>query len=158
MCFHCRFFFFFFFAVLWMSCLFSAVSSIIVRKISPHIWVYSGPTSQVKSSKGKNLLRNNLVTWGLFLTCLERLCTLLWHLVGIVCVFDSESTLKEQFDKEKATLQQSIHKNSALISEKDQQVENLRSEVRLKCMMVLSIFSWYGILLTWACTNWIMAS
>lgn len=45
--------------------------------------------------------------------------------------FDSESTLKEQFDKEKATLQQSIHKNSALISEKDQQVENLRSEVRL---------------------------
>lgn len=47
------------------------------------------------------------------------------------CVFDSESTLKEQFDKEKAALQQSIHKNSALISEKDQQVENLRSEVRI---------------------------
>ncbi|XP_076586254.1 CAP-Gly domain-containing linker protein 1 isoform X5 [Chaetodon auriga] len=41
----------------------------------------------------------------------------------------SESTLKEQFEKEKATLQQSIHKNSALISEKDQQVENLRSEL-----------------------------
>ncbi|XP_031712144.1 CAP-Gly domain-containing linker protein 1 isoform X5 [Anarrhichthys ocellatus] len=41
----------------------------------------------------------------------------------------SGSTLKEQFDKEKAVLQQSIHKNSALISEKDQQVENLRSEL-----------------------------
>ncbi|XP_070712165.1 CAP-Gly domain-containing linker protein 1 isoform X2 [Pempheris klunzingeri] len=41
----------------------------------------------------------------------------------------SESTLMEQFDKEKAALQQSIHKNSALISEKDQQVENLRSEL-----------------------------
>ncbi|XP_068560112.1 CAP-Gly domain-containing linker protein 1 isoform X4 [Cebidichthys violaceus] len=41
----------------------------------------------------------------------------------------SESTLKQQFDKEKAVLQQSIHKNSALISEKDQQVENLRSEL-----------------------------
>lgn len=41
----------------------------------------------------------------------------------------SESTLKEQFDKEKAALQQSIHINSALISEKDQQVENLRSEL-----------------------------
>ncbi|XP_062418124.1 CAP-Gly domain-containing linker protein 1 isoform X4 [Pungitius pungitius] len=41
----------------------------------------------------------------------------------------SESTLKEQFDKEKSVLQKSIHKNSALISEKDQQVENLRSEL-----------------------------
>ncbi|XP_074493969.1 CAP-Gly domain-containing linker protein 1 isoform X7 [Sebastes fasciatus] len=40
-----------------------------------------------------------------------------------------ESTLKEQFEKEKAALQKSIHKNSALISEKDQQVENLRSEL-----------------------------
>uniref|UniRef100_A0A7N9AN25 CAP-GLY domain containing linker protein 1a n=1 Tax=Mastacembelus armatus TaxID=205130 RepID=A0A7N9AN25_9TELE len=41
----------------------------------------------------------------------------------------SESTLKEQLDHEKAALQQSIHKNSALISEKNQQVENLRSEL-----------------------------
>ncbi|CAJ1068185.1 CAP-Gly domain-containing linker protein 1 isoform X5 [Xyrichtys novacula] len=41
----------------------------------------------------------------------------------------SESTLKEQFDKEKAALQQSIHKNSALVSEKDHQVENLKSEL-----------------------------
>lgn len=46
-------------------------------------------------------------------------------------VFDSESTLKEQLDKEKDALQQSIHKNSALISEKDKQVQNLRSEVRI---------------------------
>uniref|UniRef100_A0A8D3B403 CAP-Gly domain containing linker protein 1 n=1 Tax=Scophthalmus maximus TaxID=52904 RepID=A0A8D3B403_SCOMX len=44
-------------------------------------------------------------------------------------VFDSESTLKEQLDKEKAALQQSVRKNSALISEKDQQVENLKSEM-----------------------------
>lgn len=43
--------------------------------------------------------------------------------------WNSESTLKEQLDKEKAALQQSIHKNGALISEKDQQVENLKSEV-----------------------------
>ncbi|KAM9392460.1 CAP-Gly domain-containing linker protein 1 isoform 2-T3 [Pholidichthys leucotaenia] len=42
---------------------------------------------------------------------------------------ESESTLKDQLDKEKAALQQSIHKNSALISEKDQQVENLKSEL-----------------------------
>ncbi|XP_069555475.1 CAP-Gly domain-containing linker protein 1 isoform X4 [Brachyistius frenatus] len=41
----------------------------------------------------------------------------------------SERTLKEQLNKEKAALQQSIHKNSALISEKDQQVENLKSEL-----------------------------
>ncbi|KAM4576946.1 CAP-Gly domain-containing linker protein 1 isoform 4-T4 [Odontesthes bonariensis] len=41
----------------------------------------------------------------------------------------SESTLKEQLKKEKATLQQAIHKNSALISEKDQQVDNLKSEL-----------------------------
>ncbi|XP_037536957.1 CAP-Gly domain-containing linker protein 1 isoform X3 [Nematolebias whitei] len=41
----------------------------------------------------------------------------------------SESTLKEQSDKEKATLQQSIYKTSALISEKEQQVENLKSEL-----------------------------
>ncbi|XP_022613366.1 CAP-Gly domain-containing linker protein 1 isoform X3 [Seriola dumerili] len=41
----------------------------------------------------------------------------------------SESTLKGQLDKEKAALQQSIHKNSALISEKDQQVEKLGSEL-----------------------------
>lgn len=54
------------------------------------------------------------------------------------CLFDSESTLKEQFDKEKAALLQSIHINSALISEKDQQVENLRSEVGIDYMMVLS--------------------
>nr|XP_040051431.1 CAP-Gly domain-containing linker protein 1 isoform X6 [Gasterosteus aculeatus aculeatus] len=36
---------------------------------------------------------------------------------------------EEQFDKEKTVFQQSIHKNSALISEKDQQVESLRSEL-----------------------------
>ncbi|XP_029294704.1 CAP-Gly domain-containing linker protein 1 isoform X5 [Cottoperca gobio] len=41
----------------------------------------------------------------------------------------SESTMKEQFDKEKAALQKSIHKNGALISEKDLQVENLKSEL-----------------------------
>uniref|UniRef100_A0A672YGY7 CAP-GLY domain containing linker protein 1a n=1 Tax=Sphaeramia orbicularis TaxID=375764 RepID=A0A672YGY7_9TELE len=41
----------------------------------------------------------------------------------------SENTLKEQLVKEKAALQQSINKNSALTSEKDQQVENLRSEL-----------------------------
>ncbi|XP_071060524.1 CAP-Gly domain-containing linker protein 1 isoform X5 [Pseudochaenichthys georgianus] len=41
----------------------------------------------------------------------------------------SESTSKEQHEKEKATLQKSINKNSALISEKDQQVETLKSEL-----------------------------
>ncbi|XP_063753394.1 CAP-Gly domain-containing linker protein 1 isoform X4 [Eleginops maclovinus] len=41
----------------------------------------------------------------------------------------SEGTFKEQYEKEKATLQKSISKNSALISEKDQQVENLKSEL-----------------------------
>ena len=53
-------------------------------------------------------------------------------------VFDSESTLKEQFDQEKATLQQSIHKNSALISEKELQVENLRREVRFQCILAFT--------------------
>lgn len=52
----------------------------------------------------------------------------------ILCV--SESTLKKQVDKEQTTLQQSIHKNSALISEKDLQLENLRSEVRIQFMVV----------------------
>lgn len=46
-------------------------------------------------------------------------------------VFDSESNLKEQLDKEKDAIQQSIHKNSALITEKDEQIQNLRSEVRI---------------------------
>lgn len=52
----------------------------------------------------------------------------------ILCV--SESILKKQVDKEQATLQQSIHKNSALISEKDLQLENLRSEVRTQFIVV----------------------
>lgn len=47
-------------------------------------------------------------------------------------VFGSASTLREQFDAEKAALQQSIHKNSALITEKEQLVQNLRSEVGIK--------------------------
>lgn len=45
-----------------------------------------------------------------------------------VCLH-SESTLKEQFNQEKSNLLQSIHKNSALNSEKDLLVENLKSEV-----------------------------
>lgn len=45
------------------------------------------------------------------------------------CVFGSTSTLKEQFDGERAALQRSIHKNSALTAEKEQLVQNLRSEV-----------------------------
>lgn len=45
-------------------------------------------------------------------------------------LFNSESTWKEQSNKEKAALQQSIHEISALILEKDQQLENLKSEVR----------------------------
>lgn len=48
------------------------------------------------------------------------------------CVFGSASTLKGQFDEEKATLQQSIHKNGALIAEKEQLVQNLESEVGIK--------------------------
>ncbi|TNM89651.1 hypothetical protein fugu_003885 [Takifugu bimaculatus] len=41
----------------------------------------------------------------------------------------STSTLKEQFDGEKAALQRSVHKNSALTAEKEQLVQNLRSEL-----------------------------
>lgn len=63
-------------------------------------------------------------------------------------VFDSESTLKEQLDKEKAALQQSVRKNSALISEKDQQVENLKSEVRIACMMAPSYCRWVWQIMT----------
>lgn len=72
----------------------------------------------------------DLVEWGQFFSVLELLYTVSLR-VCWYCIFNSESTLKEQLDKEKAALQQSIHKNSALISEKDQQVENLRSEVRI---------------------------
>uniref|UniRef100_A0A4W5NPK2 CAP-Gly domain containing linker protein 1 n=1 Tax=Hucho hucho TaxID=62062 RepID=A0A4W5NPK2_9TELE len=42
-----------------------------------------------------------------------------------------ESTLKKQLDEEKASLQKSIHNSSALISEKDQELETLMSEVRI---------------------------
>uniref|UniRef100_A0A8C7CWJ9 CAP-Gly domain containing linker protein 1 n=1 Tax=Oncorhynchus kisutch TaxID=8019 RepID=A0A8C7CWJ9_ONCKI len=42
-----------------------------------------------------------------------------------------ETALKKQFDEEKASLQKSIHKSSALISEKDQELETLKSEVRI---------------------------
>uniref|UniRef100_A0A1A7YN51 CAP-GLY domain containing linker protein 1a n=1 Tax=Iconisemion striatum TaxID=60296 RepID=A0A1A7YN51_9TELE len=41
----------------------------------------------------------------------------------------SESTLKEKLSEEQAAFQQSLHKNSALISKKEQQVENLKSEL-----------------------------
>ncbi|KAM4616128.1 CAP-Gly domain-containing linker protein 1 isoform 2-T2 [Polymixia lowei] len=43
----------------------------------------------------------------------------------------SESTLKKELDKEKATVKQSIHKNSALITEKDQELETLKSELAI---------------------------
>ncbi|MED6240947.1 hypothetical protein ATANTOWER_016432 [Ataeniobius toweri] len=42
---------------------------------------------------------------------------------------ESEITLKEQLSREKAALQLSIHKNSALVAERDQQVETLKSEL-----------------------------
>uniref|UniRef100_A0A8C8H766 CAP-Gly domain-containing protein n=1 Tax=Oncorhynchus tshawytscha TaxID=74940 RepID=A0A8C8H766_ONCTS len=41
----------------------------------------------------------------------------------------SETTMKKKLDEEKAFLQKSIHKNSALISEKDQELETLMSEL-----------------------------
>ncbi|XP_032365626.1 CAP-Gly domain-containing linker protein 1-like [Etheostoma spectabile] len=41
----------------------------------------------------------------------------------------SESSLKEQFEKQKAAPQKSIHKNRAFISEKDQQVKKLMSKL-----------------------------
>lgn len=65
---------------------------------------------------------------GVISLCLEILYIVS---LSLCCVFDSESTLKGQLDKEKAALQQSIHKNSALISEKDRQMENLKGEVRI---------------------------
>uniref|UniRef100_A0A8C8HCN8 CAP-Gly domain-containing protein n=1 Tax=Oncorhynchus tshawytscha TaxID=74940 RepID=A0A8C8HCN8_ONCTS len=40
-----------------------------------------------------------------------------------------ETTMKKKLDEEKAFLQKSIHKNSALISEKDQELETLMSEL-----------------------------
>uniref|UniRef100_A0A673YHL4 CAP-Gly domain containing linker protein 1 n=1 Tax=Salmo trutta TaxID=8032 RepID=A0A673YHL4_SALTR len=40
-----------------------------------------------------------------------------------------ETTMKKQLDEEKASLQKSIHKSSALISEKDQELETLMSEL-----------------------------
>lgn len=51
------------------------------------------------------------------------------ELIAVVVCLHSESTLKEQFSQEKSSLLQSIHNNSALISEKDLLVENLKSEV-----------------------------
>ncbi|XP_077456066.1 CAP-Gly domain-containing linker protein 1 isoform X4 [Stigmatopora argus] len=41
----------------------------------------------------------------------------------------SESTLKERVDKEKSVLHKSAHKNSALVSEKVQQIEALKNEL-----------------------------
>uniref|UniRef100_A0A8C8JMU4 CAP-Gly domain-containing protein n=1 Tax=Oncorhynchus tshawytscha TaxID=74940 RepID=A0A8C8JMU4_ONCTS len=41
---------------------------------------------------------------------------------------ERETALKKQLDEEKASLQKSIHKSSALISEKDQELETLKSE------------------------------
>ncbi|KAM8865534.1 CAP-Gly domain-containing linker protein 1 isoform 4-T5 [Synchiropus picturatus] len=41
----------------------------------------------------------------------------------------SESSLKEKLDKQKTDIQMTVHKNSALISEKDQLVENLKAEL-----------------------------
>lgn len=97
---------------------------------------------------------------GPVLLCLEWLCTIPLRF-SCHCVYDSESTLKAQFDKEKAALQQSIHKNSAFISEKDQQVENLRSEVRIECVMMVLLLS-VGIaaywLNCWACSKVIQVS
>lgn len=47
-------------------------------------------------------------------------------------VFGSASTFREQSDGEKAALQQSMRKNSALIAEKEQLVQKLRSEVGIR--------------------------
>lgn len=81
------------------------------------------------------LLRNMPVECGCCFLCLQWLYDAHSRLFF---VFVSESNLKKELDKEKASLQQSIHKNSALISEKDQEVKNLRSEVRVRCMMTQS--------------------
>lgn len=54
------------------------------------------------------------------------------EIVIFVGVFGSASTLREQVDNEKAAFQQSIRKNSALIAEKEQLVQSLRSEVGIK--------------------------
>uniref|UniRef100_A0A3P9MGQ4 CAP-GLY domain containing linker protein 1a n=1 Tax=Oryzias latipes TaxID=8090 RepID=A0A3P9MGQ4_ORYLA len=43
----------------------------------------------------------------------------------------SESTLKDQLNREKAAVKQSLHENSALILEKDQHVENLKKELEV---------------------------
>lgn len=123
--------------------------------VTSNLWnVCSGQKNKVSSlnSKVENLLRNNLVNWGQFFSA-YRLCTvplrLYWY-----CVFDSESSLKEQFEKEKAALQQSIHKNSAFISEKEQQVEKLMSEVRILTLLLSAGIAAYWPN-CWACTKWI---
>lgn len=56
-----------------------------------------------------------------------------------VLIFGSASTLREQFNDEKAALQQSMGKNSALIAEKEQLVQTLRSEVGIKHTMTQSL-------------------
>lgn len=56
-----------------------------------------------------------------------------------VLIFGSASTLREQFNDEKTALQQSIGKNSALIAEKEQLVQTLRSEVGIKHTLAQSL-------------------
>lgn len=64
-------------------------------------------------------------------------CVYFWG--DCVLIFCSASTLREQFNDEKAALQQSMGKNSALIAEKEQLVQTLRSEVGLKHTMTQSL-------------------
>lgn len=46
-----------------------------------------------------------------------------------ICLLHRESTLTKETEKEKAALQQSLQTQSALISEKDKELDSLRNEV-----------------------------
>lgn len=51
---------------------------------------------------------------------------------GCVWFSSRESTLKKEIDEERASLQKSISDTSALITQKDEELEKLRNEVKEK--------------------------
>lgn len=51
---------------------------------------------------------------------------------GCVWFSSRESTLKKEIDEERASLQKSISDTSALITQKDEELEKLRNEVNEK--------------------------
>uniref|UniRef100_A0A4W5RRY8 CAP-Gly domain containing linker protein 1 n=1 Tax=Hucho hucho TaxID=62062 RepID=A0A4W5RRY8_9TELE len=87
----------------------------------------SGDSSAQLTKMNEDLTQKERYT----MKCHEQKCSQTDGLLSpstIRLTASDKTALKKQLDEEKASLQKSIHKSSALISEKDQELETLKSE------------------------------